>query len=52
MTDTAKTVYISQKASKMTDVEIMEYWLSLNELDRSLFDNVSDFLMAANVFNK
>ena len=50
MTDTAKIVYISEKASKMNDVELMEFWLSLDDSQKKLFDNVSDFLQSVNVF--
>lgn len=49
MTDTCKTIRIIDKAKTMNDVEQIEFWLSLSESDKSLFDNLSDFLMATQV---
>ena len=46
-TKTARTYAIAQKAKNMDDISIMQYWLSLSADDRSLFDNVSDFLTAS-----
>ena len=47
-TKTCKTIEIIEKAKGFNDVDVTLYWLELNNSDRDLFDNFSDFLTAIN----
>ena len=44
-TKTCRT-YVIAKNAPSDDAGVIQYWLSLSNNDQSLFDNVSDFLMA------
>ena len=47
-TKTCKTIEVIEKAKGFNDVDVTLYWLGLNDSDRGLFDNFSDFLTAIN----